>query len=136
MSTAVNILEHRCAVLTGASQGLGREIARRYLEAGANLVICARDAGLLETSAAELRMLVRPGQALVTVAADISRPDDVARLVDAALERFGRLDILVNNAGVAGPCGAVESVDWDEWLRTLQINLLGAVLLSRAVLRA
>jgi len=134
VSTAVNILEHRCAVLTGASQGLGREIARRYLEAGANLVICARDAGLLETSAAELRMLVRPGQALVTVAADISRPDDVARLVDAALERFGRLDILVNNAGVAGPCGAVESVDWDEWLRTLQINLLGAVLLSRAVL--
>ena len=128
-----NVLENRCAIVTGASQGLGREIARKYLEAGASLAICARDARMLEAAAAELRRLARPGQALLAVPADVSRPDDVARLVDAALAQFGRLDILVNNAGVAGPTGAVESVDWDDWLRTLQINLLGAVLLSRIV---
>jgi NAD(P)-dependent dehydrogenase (short-subunit alcohol dehydrogenase family) len=128
-----NVLEDRCAIVTGASQGLGREIARRYLAEGASLGICARDARLLERAAAELRGLARPGQAVLAVPADVSRPDDVARLVDTALAQFGRLDVLVNNAGVAGPTGAVESLDWDEWVRTLQINLLGAVLLSRAV---
>jgi NAD(P)-dependent dehydrogenase (short-subunit alcohol dehydrogenase family) len=134
MSSMADILENRYAIVTGASQGLGREIARRYLAAGASLAICARDDQLLETAAAELRTLARPGQAVLAVPADVSRPGDVARLVEAALARFGRLDILVNNAGVGGPTGAVESLDWDEWVRTLQINLLGAVLLSRAVL--
>ena len=133
MSAVSNVLENRCAIVTGASQGLGREIARKYLEAGASLSICARDARLLEAAAAELRRLARPGQAVLAVPADVSRADDVLRLVDATLAQFGRLDILVNNAGVAGPTGTVESVDWDDWLRTLQINLLGAVLLSRIV---
>jgi len=133
LSAVSNVLENRCAIVTGASQGLGREIARKYLEAGASLSICARDARWLEAAAAELRRLARPGQAVLAVPADVSRADDVLRLVDATLAQFGRLDILVNNAGVAGPTGTVESVDWDDWLRTLQINLLGAVLLSRIV---
>jgi NAD(P)-dependent dehydrogenase (short-subunit alcohol dehydrogenase family) len=133
-SVANNILENRCAIVTGASQGLGREIARHYLKAGASLAICARDGELLAGAAAELRALARPGQTVHAVTADVSRPADVARLVDAALAQFGHLDILVNNAGVAGPIGAVESLDWEEWVRTVQINLMGAVLLSRAVL--
>jgi len=61
-------------------------------------------------------------------------PPDVAALVDGALREFGRLDILVNNAGVAGPSGAVENIDWKEWMRTIEINLMGSVLLSRSVL--
>jgi NAD(P)-dependent dehydrogenase (short-subunit alcohol dehydrogenase family) len=133
MSVVANVLENRCAIITGASQGLGYEIARKYLEAGASLAICARDARLLEAAAAELRRLARAGQSVVVVPADVSRPDDVARLVETALAQLGRLDILVNNAGIAGPTGPVESVHWDDWLRTLQINLLGAVLLSRTV---
>jgi NAD(P)-dependent dehydrogenase (short-subunit alcohol dehydrogenase family) len=133
MTARAALLDNRCALVTGASRGLGREIARKYLEAGASLAICARDAQSLETAAAELRGLARPGQAVVAVPADVSRPEDVARLLDATLAQFGHLDILVNNAGVAGPSGAVETVDWDEWSRALQINLLGAVLLSRAV---
>jgi len=134
MSATASVLENRCAIVTGASQGLGLEIARRYLGAGASVAICARDAQRLETAAAELRTHARPGQAVLAMPADVSRPQDVARLVDAALGQFGRLDILVNNAGVAGPTGPVESVDWEEWLRAVHINLLGAVLLSRAVL--
>jgi NAD(P)-dependent dehydrogenase (short-subunit alcohol dehydrogenase family) len=58
----------------------------------------------------------------------------VTELVERTLAELGRLDILVNNAGVTGPAGPVESVDWSEWLRTLEINLLGAVLLCRQVL--
>jgi NAD(P)-dependent dehydrogenase (short-subunit alcohol dehydrogenase family) len=134
MSAAASMLENRCAIVTGASQGLGLEIARRYLGAGASVAICARDAQRLETAATELRARARPGQAVLAMPADVSRPEDVTRLVDAALGQFGRLDILVNNAGVAGPTGRVESVDWEEWLRAVHINLLGAVLLSRAVL--
>ncbi len=134
MSAMASVLENRFAIVTGASQGLGLEIARRYLGAGASLAICARDARLLETAATELRTRARPGQAVLAMPADVSRPEDVTRLVDAAIRQFGRLDILVNNAGVAGPTGPVESVDWEEWLRAVQINLLGAVLLSRAVL--
>jgi NAD(P)-dependent dehydrogenase (short-subunit alcohol dehydrogenase family) len=98
------------------------------------VTVCARDATKLDAAASELTGHARPGQSLLAVPADISRAADVARLVDAALARFGRLDILVNNAGVAGPSGAVETVAWDEWVRTVEINLLGAVLLSRAVL--
>lgn len=129
-----NILENRCAIVTGASRGLGLEIAKAYLEAGASVTVCGRDAAALEQAAAELAPHARARQALLAVPADVSRPDDVTRLLEAALARFGRLDILVNNAGIAGPCGDTEAVAWEEWLRTLEINLLGAVLLSRAVL--
>ena len=66
--------------------------------------------------------------------ADSSRAVDVARLVTAALERVGGLDVLMANAGVYGPKGPVESVDWEEWLHVVQVNLVGAVLLSRVVL--
>jgi len=129
-----NVLENRCAIITGASRGLGFEIARCYLEAGASVTVCAREAATLNRAAGELIPHARPGQSLLAVPADISRADDVTRLLEAALTRFGRLDILVNSAGVAGPCGATETVDWQEWLRALEINLLGAVLLSRALL--
>jgi NAD(P)-dependent dehydrogenase (short-subunit alcohol dehydrogenase family) len=128
------VLENRCALITGASQGLGFEIAQRYLRAGASLAICARDGTLLEKSAAELKKLAGAGQSVIAVPADVSRREDVARLIGTAFREFGRLDILVNNAGIAGPCGAVESVDWEEWIRAIQVNLLGAVLLCRAVL--
>ncbi len=128
------VLENRCAIVTGASQGLGLTIARKFLDAGASLLICARDAGLLDRSAQELAQAAGPGQSVIAMPADVSRPAAVTELVDRALHEFGRLDILVNNAGVVGPIGAVDEVDWEEWVRALQINLLGSVLLCRALL--
>ncbi|SRR5579859_639113 len=128
------LLEERYAIITGASLGLGFEIARKYLEAGASLMICARNEALLDKAALELRKLAGTGQSVLAIAADVSRAQDVTAIVGAALKEFGRLDILVNNAGVAGPIGTVESTDWQEWIRTIEINLLGSVLLSRAVL--
>jgi NAD(P)-dependent dehydrogenase (short-subunit alcohol dehydrogenase family) len=126
-------LQNRCAIVTGASQGLGFEIARKYLAAGASLIICARDRELLDRSARQLEPLAASGQSIIALAADISSSHDVDALMARALREFGRLDILVNNAGVLGPAGAAESVPWEAWLRTIEINLLGAVLLSRAV---
>lgn len=128
------ILENRCAIITGASRGLGVEIAKKYLEAGASLMICARNEPDLGESLAALKSLAGVGQSVIAQPADISRHRDVSALVGEALREFGRLDILVNNAGVAGPIGGIDSVDWHEWLRTIEINLLGAVLLCREVL--
>jgi NAD(P)-dependent dehydrogenase (short-subunit alcohol dehydrogenase family) len=67
-------------------------------------------------------------------AGDVSKADDAGRLVDRALGAFPRLDILVNNAGVYGPKGRIEEVDWQEWVRAMEINLLGSILMCRAVL--
>jgi NAD(P)-dependent dehydrogenase (short-subunit alcohol dehydrogenase family) len=114
--------------------GLGFEIAKKYLEAGASLMICARNEMLLDKAALALRPLAGTGQSLLALPADISKLADVTALVGAALREFGHLDVLVNNAGVAGPCGAIENVDLKEWFRAIEINLLGCVLLSRAVL--
>jgi NAD(P)-dependent dehydrogenase (short-subunit alcohol dehydrogenase family) len=130
----VKLLENRCAIVTGASQGLGFEIAKQYLEAGANLMICARGEMLLDEAALKLKNLAGTAQSVVALPADVSKPTDVAALVDGALRAFGRLDILVNNAGIAGPSGGIENVDWKEWVRTIEVNLLGSVLLCRSVL--
>jgi NAD(P)-dependent dehydrogenase (short-subunit alcohol dehydrogenase family) len=128
------VLKSRCAIITGASQGLGFAIARMYVAAGASVMLCARGEMQLEKAAAALRQLAGSAQAVISLSADVSKSSDVTTLVDRALGEFGRLDILVNNAGIAGPIGPIESVDWDEWIRAIEINLLGSVLLCRAVL--
>jgi NAD(P)-dependent dehydrogenase (short-subunit alcohol dehydrogenase family) len=127
-------LQSRCAIVTGASRGLGFEIARQYVDAGANVIICARGAEALDEVHGQLLGRAVQGQMVLAQVADVSSQNDVTALVGRALAEFGRIEVLVNNAGVAEPAGAVEDVDWHSWLRTLEINLLGAVLLSRAVL--
>jgi NAD(P)-dependent dehydrogenase (short-subunit alcohol dehydrogenase family) len=125
-------LSGRTALITGASQGLGLEIARHYLRAGiAGLCICGRSAEALAAAERELRDLAGEGQEVLAQTADVSEPLAVKRLVELTLERFPELTILVNNAGVYGPKGTIEEVDWEEWTRALQINLLGSVLPAR-----
>ena len=126
-----DVLRGRSAIITGANQGLGLEIARAYVAAGADVLVCARDAGKLEEAAVELR---RNGRQVVAEAADVSRPADVARVVDRAIGEFGDVQILVNNAGIYGPLGRIDENDWNEWVRAIEINLYGSVLMCRALL--
>jgi NAD(P)-dependent dehydrogenase (short-subunit alcohol dehydrogenase family) len=128
------LLENRCAIVTGASEGLGFAIAQKYVEAGAHVLICARSADSLEAARARLQALAGSGQTVLAQSADVSNTRDVTTLVHKALQQFGRLHVLFNNAGVIGPAGAAEDVEWHEWLRAMEINLLGPVLLARAVL--
>jgi NAD(P)-dependent dehydrogenase (short-subunit alcohol dehydrogenase family) len=126
-------LQGRAALITGASQGLGRQIAESYLREGASVVICARDGSLLERARAELAPLVAPGARLIATPCDVSKPDAVDALVGSALRALPELDIVVNNAGVYGPKGPIEDNDWGEWVRAIEIDLFGAVLLCRAI---
>jgi len=126
-------LDGRAALITGASQGLGREIATAYVRAGASVVICARDEAMLETVRAELQALAGPAQKVIARRCDVSKPDEVDALVTASLAALPHLDILVNSAGVYGPKGLVEDNDWLEWVRAIEIDLFGAVLLCRAI---
>jgi NAD(P)-dependent dehydrogenase (short-subunit alcohol dehydrogenase family) len=128
------VLDGRAAVITGANQGLGLEIARAYVAAGASVVLCARDAARLERARLELAEMAAPGQAVVAIPADVSNPADVDRLMRAALAACPRLHILVSNAGVHGPIGRIEDVDWTEWTRAVEINVYGLALLCRAFL--
>ncbi|MHB8532371.1 MAG: SDR family NAD(P)-dependent oxidoreductase, partial [Solirubrobacteraceae bacterium] len=124
----------RTALITGASHGLGLEMARHFLRAGAlGVTICGRSAGDLEAASAELRQMTHEGQVVHAELADVSSQEDVERLVKSTLDNFPELTILVNNAGVYGPKGEIGEVGWEEWVRAVQINLFGSVLVARGL---
>jgi NAD(P)-dependent dehydrogenase (short-subunit alcohol dehydrogenase family) len=105
-------------IITAGGAGIGRATARAFHAAGARVHICDVDAATLADAQAEL-----PG--LGVSEADVSDPDQVDRLFDAALDALGGLDVLVNNAGIAGPTALLEDCEPAEWRRTLAINLDG-----------
>lgn len=124
-------LQGRGILITGASHGLGEAIARSCIAEGADIFICARDANGLEKARDGLVSRAKDGQKVFVQPADVSNPDDVNRLIDSAGQRLPCLDGLVNNAGVYGPIGRTEDVDWQEWVRAVEVNLNGTVLPCR-----
>jgi 3-oxoacyl-[acyl-carrier protein] reductase len=118
-------LDGRVALVTASSKGLGRASAQALSQEGAKVVLCARDGRALEEAAAAM-----PGEALA-VPADVTDPDAPARLVAAAVERFGGLHVLVANAGGPPPGRALEVTD-DALLAAIHANLLASVRLVRA----
>lgn len=127
-------LSGRFALITGASQGLGAEIARHYVSNGASVMLCARSADGLAAQQQNLTPLLADGARIRTVVADVGEPKQVDSMFDKVRAEFPRLDILVNNAGVYGPMGNIEDVDWDPWVDAIRINLLGLVYVSRAAI--
>jgi len=128
-------LHGRAAIVTGANRGLGQAIAADFVREGAHVVLAARDAEALRGVASELAAKrPMPEQQVLAEPTDVSRAEEVERLVGRTVDALGRLDILVCNAGVYGPTGAIEAVDWGEWVRAVEINLFGTVLCCRAVL--
>jgi NAD(P)-dependent dehydrogenase (short-subunit alcohol dehydrogenase family) len=127
-------LQGRFALVTGASQGLGAEIARHYVTNGASVMLCARSADKLAAAQGSLAPLLASGARTVTITGDVGEPKDVERIFRTLRTEFPRLDILVNNAGVYGPMGNIEDVGWNEWVDAIRINLLGLVCVSRAAM--
>jgi NAD(P)-dependent dehydrogenase (short-subunit alcohol dehydrogenase family) len=130
-------LHTRVAIVTGASRGLGLAVAQRLSAEGAHLVLAARDeAGLHNARDVVSEARAHSDQQVLIQQTDVSRVADVELLVARAAQITGNIDVLVSNAGVYGPLGRVEDLDWNEWVRTIEINLFGTVLCCRAVLPA
>jgi 3-oxoacyl-[acyl-carrier protein] reductase len=127
------LLQGRCAIVTGAAHGLGLEIAAQYVQQGAHVVICGRQAASLAQAHERLLALRQTGQSVEVIQGDVSVPADVERIVEQTVQGLGRVDVLVNNAGIYGPKGLAEEVDWAQWVETIQVNLMGAVLMCRAI---
>ncbi len=123
-------LAGRVALVTAASRGLGRAIAEALADEGAAVGICARGEAAL--GAAEQRLAERGAQ-VHAVVADLSKPEDIARVTREVRERFGKIDVLVANAG-GPPAGLFEAHDWEAWQRAVELTLRSAVELTRAVL--
>ena len=126
-------LEGRTALVTGASQGLGKAIARQFLQAGASVALCARTPDDLFRTRDELAAEF-PTCRVVASACDVSDEAEVNRLAAFALSQLGSVKVLVLNAGVYGPMGAVEEIDLSEWRRAIDINLYGVLLPCRALI--
>ena len=128
------ILSGKVAIITGANQGFGLEIARKYVLAGADVMLCARNAAMLQEAQADLKKLAAAGQTVLAKAGDVSAEADVQALLSETLTKLGGCHILVNNAGIYGPKGEIEAVDWSEWMKTIEINVYGSILMCRAIL--
>ena len=127
-------LAGRGAIITGANRGLGRVIAEHFVRAGASVLLTARDSDLLSQVHRELAPLARGDQKVLSRAGDVAKREDCDAWVAEASRQLPNFCIMVNNAGIHGAKGALEESDWDQWVRTIQINLLGPVYLSRAVI--
>jgi 3-oxoacyl-[acyl-carrier protein] reductase len=125
-------LEGRVALVTGASQGIGREIALELAEAGAELVVNARGKERLEAVAGEIRAR---GREAFAVPADVASVEGPRQLAEAALARFGRIDVLVNNAGKGSPKPMLALTE-AEWQASFELNFWSAVRLSLACVPA
>ena len=120
-------IKGRAALVTGGSRGIGRETARQFLEEGVRVMICGRNAETLEKTRAELAKAT--GGEIHATVADMTKEADIARLIDAAKQRFGTIDILVNNAGqmYSGRFAVMNDAGLKEQLETKLFGFLRAI---------
>ncbi len=120
-------LEERVFVVTGATRGIGLEIAKNLIVQGARVVICGRKEAGIDTAVKELGA----GDNVMGIQAHVAREDDVERLFNATMDRFGRLDGLVNNVGMNLLTPSTSETDLGQWNKIIETNLTGAFLCSR-----
>lgn len=127
-------MKGRTVVITGASQGLGFALAQAFIQEGARLGICARNEKDLAHAATVLRTLAGDDDTVYAQALDVSHEGAVNDFIGTVVDRFGSLDTVICNAGIYGPKGPIEDVDWEAWCYAVDVNLKGAVLVSRAAI--
>jgi len=123
----VGVLDHKVAIVTGSSRGIGRAIAETFVREGAHVVICGRKQESIEQVAREIGPAAKP------IACHVGRPADLDNLVTTTTREFGRIDILVNNAGTnvgQGPCLEVDEGQFD---KMVEVNLKSTFRLTKLV---
>lgn len=126
MNLTSSPLEDTIAIVTGASQGIGQEIAVSFAEAGASVALAARSDGIHET-----RDLINDENQVLPVETDVTDETSVRETMEEVTETFGGLDCVVNNAGIAGPTAPIENVEREAWERTMDVNVTGMFLMLK-----
>jgi NAD(P)-dependent dehydrogenase (short-subunit alcohol dehydrogenase family) len=122
-------LDGKVVLITGGGHGVGRALAYRFASSGADVAVIGRAKQPLAETAETVR---RSGRQAEWMEADVSKPADVTRAFERAVETFGTINILVNNAAIAGPTAEIGDVSLDDWNEVLAINLTGPFLCSKA----
>jgi NAD(P)-dependent dehydrogenase (short-subunit alcohol dehydrogenase family) len=125
-------LKDKVVLVTGASKGIGKAVAEAFAAEGAKVAIAARGAEELEKAAREISKST--GSEVIGIPADSTKADDIVRMTNAAVQRFGTVHVLVNNAGGVGEFAPFETLTDDDWLNVLNLNVLFAVRATRTVL--
>ncbi|KZP34699.1 3-oxoacyl-reductase [Athelia psychrophila] len=125
-------LQNKVGFITGAASGLGAEMAQGLALAGADVVLADINAAGAELVAKRIR---ESGRKALVFQLDVSKEDEVEKVVQAAVDQFGHIDILFNNAGVAGSPGLVHEMTTEQWRKVISVDLDGVFYVARAVLK-
>ncbi len=126
-------LQDKVALITGASSGIGKAIAKRFASEGARIVVNYRPGSPADGEAAQAEA-ASFGPASIAVAADVSKREDVERMIEEIIKQFGRIDIAINNAGIEIRKAFLEVTD-EEWNKVIAVNLYGSYLVSQVAAR-
>ena len=126
--------KNKVAIVTGASAGLGFEISKYFLKYGASLIICSSNSKNIRKAFNKLKKIIKNNQKIFYKTTDVSSSKQIKDLIKFSFKKFRKIDILVNNAGIYGPKGNIEKVNWSDWVKTIEVNLFGSVLLCKSLI--
>ena len=128
------LFQKKSVLITGASSGIGFEISKQFLHHGADLIICSSNLYKIKKAYKNLSLIKNKNQKIFHMRVDISSEQQIKKMIRQSIKKFKKIDILINNAGVYGPKGFIEKINWNAWVKTIEINLFGSVLLCKEVI--